>query len=220
MRGLRRAQLCVAVVVLIMLAVGLVATSCSSAPPPADPARLADLLDKPGEPGIALIDLLPPGVPDEVAEMLSPAMLEEETDVWGHAAVRRPVQLADVAGGLPAVVLFEGRPVVGQLWRCQWVLDYVGPRVDRRCRLIVSQRDATPATIPGSRGAQLQVHPDLVLEPRGGALRQEGGVVTFSILWPHNTRGERWNVQLLVADDRTQSGVVVSPRVEVTVGNL
>lgn len=109
-------------------------------------------------------------------------------------ALRYPPQFADVAGGLPVVVDWRRRPVVGSAWSCAWLTQYVpsypegaegytsGPfgfwkvpaigtarpklRPDRACALLVTLRPPPePQPIPGGAGGMLQVPPDYVLVP-------------------------------------------------------
>lgn len=221
MRGLRRAQLLVAAIILAMFVAGWF-QSCKATPPgppPADASGVASLLGT-GDDASQLVDLLPPGVPKVVHRMLAPATLGEE--VWAHAAVRRSSQLAEVSGGLPAVILYDRRPIAGEVWRCSWVIDYVAPRegrTNRTCVLVASQRPAAPGAIPGGAGGQLLVHPDLVLAPRPGSfLTQTDGIVQLELVWPETSVGARWFVQMLVADSRTPAGVTVSPMLELQVG--
>lgn len=140
------------------------------------------------------------------------------TDVWPAAAVRR-TSLAQVAGGLP-VVLFDELPVVGRPWEVTWLTEALRPRSNAPTALIASQRRVDGGPLPNGRGEILQVAPDLIIVPREGTwLTQFSGIVRLEVTWPEWAAGSHWFCQLLLADPRSPSGVMVSPMLEFTIGN-
>ena len=200
--------------VFLSLAVwALVITCCVVA---GSPLRPADWLEK-GEDAAALLD----------APLVERAAMAVGLDgptgpTWASAVVHQPPKPAPyIKGGVPAVIAFDSRPIAGRLWQARFVTDYVGPRYDRVAVLIASRRPAEPGPIPGGEGQFLLAHPDLVLEPSDGGILtfEEPGVVLLSIVWPPQTVGQTWHLQLLVKSDQCPAGVVVSPLLTITVGN-
>lgn len=137
--------------------------------------------------------------------------------ITAQVVVRHPSTHADVMGGLPWAITGD-RPIAGRPWSLTWLSQPVEPRSTPVVALLASERDVDPAPIPRGRGAQLQVAPDHVIGT-GAVLSTLNGITTLSMTWPTTAVGSRWMLQLLIADSRTEAGLVVAPMVEVLVGN-
>jgi hypothetical protein len=147
-------------------------------------------------------------------------------DVWAKAVVRQPPGLSLVKGGLPVVSSLD-RPVTGRPWTMAWTTRPTAAINSDNVRfptqvvaLIASQAPTAPGEIPNTYGAWLQVRPQFVIHPStGGFFTSAGGVSRVDITWPHAAAGSTWFLQLLVRDPRTPAGLVVSPAVELIIGN-
>jgi hypothetical protein len=165
------------------------------------------------------------GLP-EAGSLTLPATIQDDASpavLYGHAKVHYAPSIAQVAGGLP-IVIVSTRPVAGQPFRAGFTTRPTAPLVHSPTAMLLTfTKPGEPVLIPGGLGGMLMVpiipSTTIVVPTNGTPVTQFGGEVEISITFPASLVGLRMWTQLLVADTRTPAGLTVSPMLEMVVGS-